>query len=150
MKINIKYINTNKNNIPNYKNINMWVKSVFKYKNKKKIEITIVIVNKNKIRYLNFKFRGIYNYTNILSFKNINIFNKKYNYYGDLVICKNIIEEESLVYKKKINDHWAHIIIHGCLHLLGFDHINNNKFYKMKNIEIKLLKKFNILNPYIK
>lgn len=52
--------------------------------------------------------------------------------------------------RKEINEHWAHIIIHGGLHLMGYNHIKNKEANTMENLEIKILKKMGYKNPYIK
>lgn len=79
------------------------------------------------IKYLNNKYRKNNNYTNILTFK-YNFLNFKKKYIGEIILCNKIIFKESIKYNININDHYAHIIIHGCLHLLNINH--NNK--KMK------------------
>jgi probable rRNA maturation factor len=59
------------------------------------------------------------------------------------------LETEALTQNKALADHWAHIIIHGVLHLVGYDHINDDEAKKMENKEITILSKLNIKNPYI-
>ncbi len=67
---------------------------------------------------------------------------------GDLVLCHPVIKKEAKAQNKKIRDHYAHLIIHGYLHLLGYDHQNNADADKMEKMEIKILSKFNINDPY--
>ncbi len=67
---------------------------------------------------------------------------------GDLVLCHPVIKKEAKAQNKKILDHYAHLIIHGYLHLLGYDHQNNADADKMEKMEIKILSKFNINDPY--
>ena len=67
---------------------------------------------------------------------------------GDLVLCHPVIKKEAKVQNKKIRDHYAHLIIHGYLHLLGYDHQNNTDADKMEKIERKILSKLNIDDPY--
>ncbi|WP_367682803.1 rRNA maturation RNase YbeY [Buchnera aphidicola] len=87
--------------------------------------------------------------TNILSFQ-LNFFIKKnINILGDLVICKNIIEKESLKYNKKLESRWAHMVIHGMLHLIGYDHKNNEEQKKMEKIENKIMLSLNYEKPYL-
>ena len=64
------------------------------------------------------------------------------------MVCASVIENEAKNQTKDIWDHWAHIIIHGILHLLGYDHQNNLDAEIMEAKEIKLLKTININNPY--
>ena len=67
---------------------------------------------------------------------------------GDLILCHPVIKKEALIQKKKLMDHYAHLIIHGSLHLLGYDHENTSDANIMERKEIMLLKKIGIDNPY--
>ncbi len=68
---------------------------------------------------------------------------------GDLAICPAVVEEEARAQNKEVEAHWAHLTIHGCLHLLGFEHEGEDEAAEMENIEIEVLKKFGISNPYL-
>ena len=68
---------------------------------------------------------------------------------GDLVICAPVVEKEALAQHKPLLHHWAHMIVHGLLHLLGYDHIEEQEAEKMETKEIAILKKLQIENPYI-
>lgn len=68
---------------------------------------------------------------------------------GDLVICAPVVEREAVEQHKQLADHWAHMIIHGLLHLLGYDHIEENEAEEMEAKEIAILNKLQIENPYI-
>lgn len=108
---------------------------------KSESEITIRIVDKKEIQFLNMKYRGKNKPTNILSFK---FEPPKYipvKLIGDLVICKEIIEEEAIKMKKDIFQYTAYIIIHGCLHLFGYDHKNKKEEKNMKKKEKKIMNK---------
>jgi probable rRNA maturation factor len=67
---------------------------------------------------------------------------------GDVIICPSIVKEESIAQKKPFDDHLAHIVIHGILHLLGYDHIKEQDAKIMEPLEIKLLSTLDIANPY--
>ncbi|WP_348666161.1 rRNA maturation RNase YbeY [Arsenophonus symbiont of Ornithomya chloropus] len=116
----------------------------FQYKS----EITIRIVDILESQNLNLKYRGKNKATNVLSFPFESPKNISLPLLGDLIICRQIIEKETLEQKKTINAHWLHIVIHGCLHLLKFDHINNLEAKKMENIEINIMKMLGYPNPY--
>ena len=66
----------------------------------------------------------------------------------DLVICEPLVEKEALDQSKPLISHWAHLIIHGVLHLQGFDHITDDEALEMENLEIQLLGKLGFDNPY--
>ncbi|CAL4323090.1 Endoribonuclease YbeY [Buchnera aphidicola (Chaitophorus populicola)] len=148
IKINIQYFIKDKKNIPKKKIIKKWIKKIIN-KSIKKTIITLIIVSKNKIKKLNYLYKKKNKKTNILSFtiidpkKNNNTF-----LMGDLVICKNVIEKESQKYHKKISERWAHIIIHGVLHLMGYIHNNLSSQKKMEKLEIKNMISLGFKNPY--
>lgn len=70
------------------------------------------------------------------------------NFLGDLVICAPVLENEALEQHKTLADHWAHIVIHGILHLLGYDHIDEDEAEQMESKEIAILELLQINNPY--
>jgi probable rRNA maturation factor len=67
---------------------------------------------------------------------------------GDLVICARVVREEALQQRKGIKAHWAHLVIHGALHLLGYDHEQDHEARRMERREVAVLKRFGIANPY--
>lgn len=69
-------------------------------------------------------------------------------YLGDLVVCAEVVEKEALAQKKTKEQHWAHLLIHGVLHLQGYDHITEDEAAVMEAIEIKLLGELGIPDPY--
>jgi probable rRNA maturation factor len=111
-------------------------------------EIVVRIVDAQESAELNQQYRHKQGATNILSFpveipEGIDL-----NLLGDLVVCAPVLEQEALQQGKNIADHWAHIIIHGVLHLLGYDHLDDEQAEEMESKEIALLQKLNIPNPY--
>jgi probable rRNA maturation factor len=70
------------------------------------------------------------------------------NLLGDLVICASVLEREAKAQNKPLHNHWAHIVIHGTLHLLGYDHIDDADALEMESKEIELLQTLSIPNPY--
>lgn len=74
---------------------------------------------------------------------------KNYLFIGDLIICANILEKEAKMQNKYIEAHWAHIIIHGILHLIGYHHNNKYQEIIMETIEVATMKKLGYKNPYI-
>ena len=111
-------------------------------------EIVVRIVDEAESAELNEQYRHKKGATNILSFpidipEGIDL-----NLLGDLVICAPVLEQEAQQQSKPLAHHWAHIIIHGVLHLLGYDHIDDEQAEDMENKEITLLQKLNIPNPY--
>ena len=68
---------------------------------------------------------------------------------GDIVICATVVEKEAVQQKKKPKAHWAHMVVHGTLHLLGFDHMKKHEAEKMEAMEISILEKLGFENPYL-
>ena len=68
---------------------------------------------------------------------------------GDIVVCTELAEREARTQGKPVDHHWAHLVIHGCLHLLGFDHAVEDDAARMEKMEIEILRKFGIPNPYL-
>jgi len=67
---------------------------------------------------------------------------------GDLVICVPVVEKEATEQHKQLTAHWAHLVIHGCLHLLGYDHIDDIEAEEMENLERQLLAEIGYPDPY--
>lgn len=115
-----------------------------------KAELTIRLVSVADIQHLNHTYRNKNSPTNVLAFpahipSNITL---DYPLLGDVIICPAILQEESISQNTALTAHWAHIIIHGVLHLLGYDHINDDDACRMQTREIKLLTKLGFSNPY--
>ncbi|QJC32154.1 rRNA maturation RNase YbeY [Enterobacteriaceae endosymbiont of Donacia versicolorea] len=138
----------NNNNLPTKNEIFYWLNIIFTKKNIKKVEITISIVKKNIIQKLNKKYLKISKPTNVLSFLLENNFLKK-TLLGDIILCKEIIEYESILQKKTFKLHYTHIIIHSVLHLLKYKHKNFYEANLMELKEINILKLLGHKNPYL-
>ncbi len=111
-------------------------------------EIVVRIVDEQESAELNQQYRHKSGPTNILSFPADLPEGIELNLLGDLVICAPVLEQEALEQDKLLAHHWAHIIVHGVLHLLGYDHIDETEAELMENKEIAILNKLNINNPY--
>ena len=112
-------------------------------------EIVVRIVDKQESAELNEQYRHKQGPTNILSFPIEVPEGIELNLLGDLVVCGPVLEKEALEQHKALADHWAHIIVHGVLHLLGYDHIDETEAELMENKEITILNKLTIKNPYL-
>ena len=123
------------------------------------IEVCFLFTNDVEVRSLNKSYRGIDKTTNVLSFSALSSDND-YNesdddndendcILGSVALAFETIENEANEQEKTIENHLRHMIIHSLLHLLGYDHIDAKEAMKMEEIEIKILEKMNITNPYI-
>ena len=111
-------------------------------------ELTIRLVDEQESQALNRDYRGKDAPTNVLSFPADLPPELELPLLGDLVICRQVVEREAYEQGKAASDHWAHMVIHGTLHLLGFDHIDDDEAEEMESLETALLKQLNINNPY--
>ncbi|CAL7962611.1 endoribonuclease YbeY [Gammaproteobacteria bacterium] len=148
MSINLVVQNIGKSkSVPSKKQFKTWVEKVLAPR-KKNHELTIRIVGIKEITKLNKQYRKKNKPTNIISFNFYPPANIKTNLLGDLVICAPIVKLEAKLQHKTVLSHWAHLTVHGVLHLLGYDHQNDDAAQKMERLEIKILKKIGIANPY--
>lgn len=116
--------------------------------------ISIQIVNDIDMQHYNHSYRGKNNATNILSFP----FERPPGlpedadvdgFLGDIIICPTVLTKEAREQRKLLNHHWCHILIHGILHLVGYDHIDEADAAEMESLEISLLTELGIDNPYL-
>ncbi len=68
---------------------------------------------------------------------------------GDIVVCAELAEREAAARRRPLEQHWAHLVVHGCLHLLGFDHENETAAAEMEETEVEILRNLGIPNPYL-
>ena len=133
--------------IPSLSEFNSWVKSVIDF-NGEDFQVSIEIVDKNTSQELNNTYRNKDKPTNVLSFPlDLPEFVEEI-LIGDLAICAEVVADEAKQQNKTPGHHWAHLTIHGGLHLLGYDHIDDDEAEEMEAIEIKLLNQLGIENPY--
>lgn len=118
--------------IPSTPLIKKWVKHTLKNKH---AEITVRIINKKESAELNHSYRDKNYPTNVLSF----VYETKPIIMGDIVLCAQLIPTK---------EKWAHLIVHGLLHLMGYDHETDKDADKMESLEIKLLHQLGFANPY--
>jgi len=112
-------------------------------------ELTIRIVDSEESQELNHQYRGKDKSTNVLSFPFQNPPGITLPLLGDLVVCKAVVEKEATEQQKPLISHWAHMTIHGTLHLLGFDHIEEDEAEAMESIETKLMIELGYSDPYL-
>ena len=134
--------------IPSDVKLKMWVEQAL-YDYQQDAEVLIRIVDQQEMIDLNTQYRNKQGPTNILSFPfEVPELITDLFLLGDLVICATVMEQEALAQEKTPQDHWAHIIVHGILHLLGYDHVVNDDAMEMEAKEILILQQLNITNPY--
>ena len=112
-------------------------------------EMTIRLVDEPEARELNHTYRHKDYATNVLSFPaDVPDDLLDIPLLGDLVICVAVVEREAAEQGKALEAHWAHLVIHGCLHLLGYDHIDDDEAEEMEALERELLAELGHPDPY--
>lgn len=141
-------------NLPDFEQVNLWAQSALQGL-KDNADLSIVIVGPEESQSLNLEFRGKDKPTNVLSFpfempeELIGLDDNMANLLGDLIICAPVVETEAQEQNKPLKSHWAHMVVHGCLHLLGYDHIKDDEADIMENLERDILKRLDIPDPYL-
>jgi probable rRNA maturation factor len=133
--------------IPSDIAITRWVESVLD-NHDEPIELSIRVVGETESAALNQQYRGKLGATNVLSFPFSAVMPEPLPLLGDLVICAPIVTLEASQQQKTIEAHWAHMVIHGVLHLLGYDHGNDDEAQSMETLETEILLGLNYPAPY--
>lgn len=111
-------------------------------------ELSIRIVDAAESRALNRRYRGKDKPTNVLAFPAELPAELELPLLGDLVICREVVEAEAAEQAKPLDAHWAHMVIHGTLHLVGYDHETDEQAATMEALEADLLAELGWPNPY--
>lgn len=116
------------------------------------VELTLRIVDVDEMTALNATYRHKEGPTNVLSFPFEQPADVELGItlLGDIVICTEVVLREAKEQNKTLEAHWAHLVVHGCLHLLGYDHIDDADAEKMETLEVSILTKMGFKNPYAK
>ena len=125
--------------IPSLSQFHKWVEIALKDHLKKNIELSIRIVDEDESAELNQKYRKKPGPTNVLSFPAD--IDPEFNLplLGDIIICAPLVEQQAKAYGKDLFAHFAHMTIHGVLHLLGYEHATTEQAEKMETLEAELL-----------
>jgi len=112
-------------------------------------EVTIRVVDEAESHDLNLTYRGKDKPTNVLSFPFEAPPGIELPLLGDLIICRQVVEQEAAEQEKALAAHWAHMVIHGSLHLLGYDHIEDDEAEEMESLETEIMLALGYPDPYI-
>lgn len=146
IELNIQ-VATKAKTLPHPAQLKEWVRIAF-WNRVDTGEMTIRIVDEAESAALNEQYRQKKGPTNVLSFPYEPMPGIPDNIFGDLVICAPVVEKEAAEQHKTLLAHWAHMVIHGSLHLLGFDHILPDEALQMEGLETELLVKLGFPPPY--
>ena len=137
--------------IPSKYRFKKWASAVLNcHEVPKKLELSIRITDVAEIKQLNGQYRKKDKPTNVLSFPSEipEDFLLNTHYLGDIVICASVVRKEAKEQGKELMAHWAHMTLHGILHLLEYDHENDHDAAVMEKMEVDLLAELGYPNPY--
>ena len=132
--------------VPQEQDFQRWVKTALA--DRAEIELTIRLVDEVESQELNTRYRNKAGPTNVLSFPAELPDELELPLLGDIVICAPLVDREAAAQGKRALDHWAHLTIHGVLHLVGYDHQQQAEADEMEALETELLASLGIPNPY--
>jgi probable rRNA maturation factor len=133
---------------PDPQSIERWVSAAIGNR-RKSTELSVRIVDNEEGQLLNQQYRGSSGATNVLSFPFENESPEPLSLIGDIVVCAPIVAKEAAEQNKALNAHWAHMIIHGVLHLLGYDHQNDTEANAMEALETEIMQGLGFPPPYL-
>jgi probable rRNA maturation factor len=111
-------------------------------------EISVVFTDDEEQRELNAEWRGKDSSTNVLSFPQIEPFGPVFGILGDITLARETLEREAKDLGKSLDDHFTHLMVHGFLHILGYDHIEEEEALQMEGLETQILAGLGIDDPY--
>jgi len=134
-------------NHPSESDIYSWVSGVLEHEGRAG-EVSVVVIDGPAMAELNQQYRGKDGPTNVLSFPADLPEGIPLALLGDIVLCSPLVEKEAQQQGKTTEAHWTHLVVHGTLHLLGYDHENDEDAEQMERREIEIQADFGIANPY--
>ncbi len=143
-------IESEEDDIPDQSELQLWADKACLCDDQ--VTASVQIVSSSEMQELNRTWRGKDKPTNVLSFPMQSSTSwpeeAGINTLGDIALCAKVINTEAREQHKSLDAHWAHMIVHGMLHLQGYDHIEENEAEKMETLEVRLLSELGYDNPY--
>ena len=134
--------------LPTVEQIEQWATAAVQPQSDE-VEMTVRIVDEAESHELNLNYRGKDRPTNVLSFPFECPDEVQLPLLGDLVICRQVVEREAQEQEKPLMAHWAHMVVHGSLHLLGYDHIEDDEAEEMESLETQIMTELGFADPYL-
>ena len=133
---------------PDAQQIRGWITAVFTTLERSPLALTVRVVGEQEMAKLNRRYRGRNQPTNVLSFPIEPLPGLCTDLLGDIVVCGPVVDREAAIQHKPPMGHWAHIVVHGMLHLFGYDHESDQEATAMESLEKSVLKKLGFADPY--
>ena len=145
-------VDSNADDIPSAEQIGLWVRAALRGAGRSgPCEVAVRIVDEAAMQALNREYRGKDKPTNVLSFPAGDfgvLAHEQAVPLGDIAICAPVVAAEAHAQGKAVGDHWAHMAVHGALHLIGFDHISDSDAARMEALEVRILAEQGVPDPY--
>ena len=133
---------------PDAEQIRGWVAAVFTALERSPLGLTVRVVGEEEMSKLNRRYRGRNQPTNVLSFPIDPLPGICTDLLGDIVVCGPVVDREAAIQHKPPIDHWAHMVVHGMLHLFGYDHESDQEATAMETLEKSVLEGLGFSDPY--
>ncbi|OOF79591.1 rRNA maturation RNase YbeY [Rodentibacter caecimuris] len=146
--IDLQIATENTQGLPTESQITQWASAAVQPESDN-VEMTVRIVDEAESHELNLTYRGKDRPTNVLSFPFDCPDEVELSLLGDLVICCQVVENEAIEQGKPLMAHWAHMVVHGSLHLLGYDHIEDEEAEEMESLETQIMQNLGFADPYL-
>lgn len=149
MKLRVEIQTATSEPVPTAKDIRNWIAAALAGRAiQEQVEVSVRIVDSAEMAQLNKTYRGKTGATNVLSFPASLPTELAIPLLGDIVICAPVVRAEAEQQGKSHSAHWAHMTVHGTLHLLGYDHIEEEEATIMESLESAILSTLNYACPY--
>jgi len=139
-------IESSDDDVPESGLLQLWASAA--YLNKTPAVASMLITTADEIQKLNKQYRDKDRSTNVLSFPMQSPEEVDVCLLGDIVLCATVINQEASLQSKTCLSHWAHMVVHGMLHLQGYDHIKDDEAEEMEQLEINILNQLGFDSPY--
>ncbi len=133
--------------VPAEERFQEWLAAVLA-RRRRDAELSVRIVDERESADLNERYRGKRGATNVLAFPADLPDEIGVPFLGDLVICRSVVEREAADQGKTPEAHWAHMVVHGTLHLLGYNHGSDDEAAEMEALEVQILRRLGYADPY--
>jgi probable rRNA maturation factor len=147
LEINV-YNDAGSAEVPDTNSIRACVEAVLTRSGKDRDEVAVRFVEEIEMKEINLRYRGKDASTNVLSFEFEDPPEVATQILGDIIICPDVVHREASEQGKRSGAHYAHLIVHGALHLCGYDHEEERQASEMEQLEVEILEALGYENPY--
>ena len=133
---------------PDAQHIRSWVAAVFTTLECSPLALTVRVIGEEEMAKLNRRYRGRNQSTNVLAFPIEPLPGMCTDLLGDIVVCGPVVDREAAIQHKSPMGHWAHMVVHGMLHLFGYDHNSDQEATAMETLEKSVLEGLGFSDPY--